>query len=348
MENSRHCIRMFIVPTAIEKLRVILESKQPIPDEKLEKCDFLRGYFSLKFKEFFSPDSEYYKSFINPIFSFEFEMSEEKFLEQVKVFSLRDGVMPLMRFFAIYKIPPAYCPLLIVDSQLSSLVPQSWRANVVLRTPFVEEPRKMNNKVILFCSPDSMSLPLDILENELRIIEKKLKPEDELLILFSSMRMRGEGHAIWDQSWDLKILLNISLKFNKRKITILSFKDYLKHEFSFSRFYFLNPLKFYFSDSFLLHDICQKGASPLLPLKFREGYLQSRVSLNHGFYFHQEFEDYRGANYDIIQDTLFHSIKTYAKSARISDINNKLYPKDFSDWGHDTALEIYRECQKSE
>lgn len=335
------------MPTAIDQLVQILNDKQDIPDAQMEKWNFAGKYFALKFKEYLSPDSQHYRCALNPIFTYEFEMSEKKFLSQVKVFSLRDGVMPLMRFFTINPSPENHCPLLIVDARLSSLVPEKWRSKVVLRTAFMNEARKQSNRLLLFISPDMQGLPLEIFNEELNRVEKNLNNDDEICVLFSSMRMRGEGEAYCDKAWGYKLLLILMKKFGNRNVQILNYQDYLNMDISFARFTFINPLLFYFSDSFLFHNAAQRGAHELNTRSLPEHFPHLNLSLNHGFYFHQNFESYRGENYEKIQRTLFSSIRTYAMTKQFSDINNKFYPKDFSDWGLDEALDLYRTCHKS-
>lgn len=337
--------RKSTVPTAIEQLGEILQEGPSFPKGKLEKMNFVAEYFLMKFKEFLSPDSDLYRSNINPVFSFEFEMKSQIFLSQLKVFSLRDGVLPLMHFFAINQIPDINSPLIIIDSKLSSLVPDVWRSKVILRTPFINSPRKNSNKIILFLSCDPLSMPLEILAIELERLQNELIGHEEVYLFFSSMRIRGEGDAIYDHAWTQKCLLNIMEKIKDCKIHIISFRDYLKMDISFYSFMIVNPLSYYFTDSYLFHDASQRGAI-CLGCNLRPSNLPLlNLSINHGFYFHQNFSAYRAEAHEKVLRVLFNNISSYAQSKLA--IENKFYPKDFMDWSHDVALELYKDCHKN-
>lgn len=329
--------------TAINLLKTILAEGPTAPRVKLEKMNFMADYYATKFREYLSPDSESYKSVINPVFSYDFEIGAKDFISELKVFSLRDGVMPLMRFFAINPLPLTHVPLLVIDEGLSALVPPEWREKIVLRHLFVKEAEERDNKIFLFLSADVYSLPLAMLNEELEKIEKQIKPSDELFLFFSSMRMRGEGEAINDHAWGYKCLQNFLAKFDQSRIHILSFSELLKADVAKSRFYSINPLKFYFSDSFLIHDMCAKGAKPLLPLPKVESDVQLQLSFYHGFSFHQNFSNFPGEKYLQTQRDLYSQIVPYSKSRHYSDIHDKLYPKDFMDWGSDVSLALYRQ-----
>lgn len=328
--------------TAIDELKKILAEGPTAPRVKQQKLNFIADYYATKFREFLSPDSDAYKAVINPVFSFDFEIGSKDFISELKIFSLRDGVMPLMRFFAINPLPFEHVPFLVVDSSLSSLVPSEWREKVILRETFVEEKKSSNNKVLLLISADPLSLPLNILENEIEKISEAISPSDKIQVFFSSMRMRGEGEAINDHAWGYKCLHKILGCFKENAVQVISFPEYLKEDYKETKFYFINPLKFYFSDSFLLHDLCSKGASPLYAQKVVDQKTQLKLSFHHGFSFDQNFQPFIGEKYLQTQRALYSQIVTYSQSGRFSDVHNKLYPVDFIQWGSDVALSLYR------
>lgn|GEM_PF-721627 len=332
--------------TAINELKKILAEGPTAPRMKQEKLNFIADYYATKFREFLSPDSEAYKAVINPVFSFDFEIGSKEFISELKVFSLRDGVMPLMRFFAINANPYEHVPLLIVDSSLSSLVPPEWREKVILRETFVEVKSEASNKILLLLSADPHSLPLDILDLELEKLAAVIKPADEIHLLFSSMRLRGEGEAINDHAWGYKCLQKILLRFRQNVLHVVSYPDYLKTDYKNFRFFFINPLKFYFTDSFLFHDLCSKGAMPLFHQKVGDQKPQLKLSFHHGLSFDQNFQPFIGEKYLRTQKDLYSQIVTYSHSGRFSDIHNKLYPADFIQWGSDVATSLYRPVSK--
>lgn len=346
--------RKFIVSTAIEKLKCILTEEQSIPKTHLEKMNFVPEYLSTKFKEFLSPDSDNYRCDINPVFSLEFELSTEKFLNQVSVFSLRDGVLGLLRFFAVNPTYDKKFPLLIVDASLSALVPESWRSHVVLRENYVvsrtrersqKQKQKQKHNVLLCFSADPFNLPMDVLQKELLKLKEHLSEQDELMLFFSSMRMRGEGEAYYDTAWGYKTLLTVQACFPDKKIDVIAYNDLKKMNVTDLNFHFVNPLQYYFTDTFLYHDLIQRGAWPLLAQNLADQNCTLKVSLNHGYFFHQNFSPYIGEKHERVLNTIFKPVGTYTPGTQFKAIKTRLYPKDFMDWSYDVALELYLKCQ---
>ncbi len=327
---------------------LIKKIQEPLYTHKLPSVleDFFSRYQLNKFKEYLSPDADHYFSPLNPSFSLELEYSPAR-VQFLNVLSLRDGVMPLLKFFTLNPVPKNQDIVYIVDSKLSSLVPLEWRSLVLLRDLKFEERREYLadnfSKKILFISPSPLSAPLDLVLVELRKLKEKISTSDEIVVFFSSMKLRGQGQSQRDEMWGFKILQLINKEFENEKIRVVDWREYTSIDLSHFKFHFINPLKYYFSDSYLLHDACQKGAKPILKIPHvsqgRETFYQA-LSMEHGFMLHQNFQDYdsfKKENLVGIIEEIEMSLENRKKNLR----SNQFCSPEFASWSLDVAKNIY-------
>ncbi len=302
---------------------------------------------SEKYRTYLSPDSNAYHSCINPLFSFELEENGFKSFRIFSHLSLRDGVYPLLRYFSLNPVPHEIDPVLIVDEKLSGLVPSAWRERVWLREVFIETTKEENlQELVLLISPDKDSSPLDIVERELLKIKKQSLSFKKILIYFSSCNFMGEEDADYDFSWGYKIHNCLLRTFSGQEVEIIDYQEYQRRNFSKSAFFFLNPLSFYFSDSYILHDLLQRGAVPLIKTaKKKAGDEFVNVSINHGFILHQRFNEKTHVMTPFLGEKVFKN--TIYTPAMDDDFTNlKLSTKDFKDWALMVSREIYREMYR--
>lgn len=306
------------------------------PSFELKLEDFIARYLLNKFREYLSPDSDPYFSSLNPIFSIELEYSPKR-VELLKVLSLRDGVMPLLKFFTLNPIPQNDNTVYIIDSHLSPLVPLAWRRSVLLRSLVVEKEKFQNrfNQKIIFISPSEIANPLTMVQVELDMLSSFISEEDEIYIYLSSVKLRGSGQAQKDEAWGYKILQLINKKFIKNEIKVLNWNEYSSLNLSQFAFHFINPLKYFFTDSYLLHDACQKGAKPLVHDQHPTGYLH-KISMNHGFILHQGFKPYNQYGNEQLMDII-----EEMKCEKIDLKKNEFCSPEFSSWALDVAKSIY-------
>lgn len=330
---------------AIEKLADILKTEPSIPKAGVENRNFVPEYISTRFREYLSPDSDNYRCVINPVFSLEFELSTEHFLKQVQVFSLRDGVLPLLRFFAVNPEPDEKFPLLVIDCRLSALVPVQWREKIILRKGFYEGEIKKTKNVLFCFSSDPYNLPLDVLEEELLRLKEETVDAEEILLYFSSMKMRGGGEARFDSAWGYKTLAMFTRVFSEKKFRILSYNELMRGDVSELKFHLVNPLCYYYTDSFLEHDLLQRGATPFIVHKLVSN-MRLNLSLNHGYVFHQNFQPYLGEEHDKVMKKIFCPVGTYSPGEPFRAIRARLYPEDFMDWAYDVGRSLWGNCHK--
>lgn len=264
----------------------------------LEKIWDQRTAVSQKTALYLSPDSNPYCSRLNPIFSFEVE---ESYLRYFNVLSLRDGVYPLLRFFFINPAPHVADPKIVIDEKLSSLVPVAWREKTLLRSLYTNEkvfPKTIEECLILI-SPDEDSLPLDIMELELKKLADKTKSYPKVSFYFSSCIKKGEEYAEAVSSWGYTTLNMINKTFHGKNVEIIDWDKLQKKNLSKVCFTHFNPLSFYFTDSFLTHDLLQRGAS-LLESKQTAGKVIHReeLSMNHGVELTEWTDDKKRSLYD--------------------------------------------------
>jgi hypothetical protein len=297
-----------------------------------------------KYCTYLSPDSRAYHSEINPLFTFQLDENSFKSFRIFSLLSLRDGVYPLLRFFSLTPIPHEIDPVLIVDSTLSSLVPMAWRERVFLRDLFTKTVSLVKkNELIILISPDKDNLPLEIVERELHKIKMKIETFDKVIIYFSSCNFMGEEDSDFDSSWGYKILKIFFMINPFINVTIIDFFEYQKLNFSATSFYFLNPLSFYFSDSFLLHDLLQRGSSPLEPVVLEGNHkAHVQISINHGFVFHQNFNSKCYQVDSFLKEKVFKG-EIFRPSLEDDYASLKLSTKDFKDWSLHVALDIYQD-----
>lgn len=339
-------IRIFMTSIVFDELIDIIKRAPSTTLGPYEKSNFTSEYLLKRFTEFLSPDSYDYRSDLNPIFSPRIELLSQGLLEQVPVFSLRDGVFPLLRFFSMNPTPLQTMPLLVIDQDLSPLVPEVWRSRVLLRSLYEksEESKRGDHKnILLFLSPDKCTLPLEYLETELSLITSMLSPGDELSLFFSSVKLRGEGDAYYDKAWGLKILQSLLSKMKDFKITVLDWKEYQGLDLSRYDYYFLNPLRFYFTDSYLLHDVLARGARALVPYtKGPENSYLFDLSLNHGFILHHQFLAF-DLEVDEMTKRFFSSLPSIQNSGAVSRESLMFLREDFRDWSLDVASKLYKD-----
>lgn len=288
-----------------------------------------------KYRTYLAPDSYAYHSVINPIFSFEVNEDFNKF----SLLSLRDGLYPLARFFAINPNPRIGDPYLIIDSRLESIVPFSWREKTIVRELFTERFAEGSRELLLLISPDKDSLPLDLLELELDKISQDIERFEKVSIFMSSCNSYGEEDPEYDLAWDKKVLKTLLEKIPASKIRILDFAEYTALNVSEVNFYFLNPLLFYFSDSYLEHDLLQRGASPLFtPRKKDSNDFNVKVSINHGFVFSKLSSSLVLTPEPIVMEKIFKKT-VYNASSEMGKL--KLSTKEFKDWSSATARHLF-------
>jgi len=295
-----------------------------------------------KYRAYLSPDSNIYHSVINPIFSFELEADNFKSFRIFSMLSLRDGIYPLLRFFAINPVPHEIDPVLVIDSKLASAVPSAWRDRVVLRELFVKPKMiEVNSKeLLLLISPDKDALPLDVFEKDLDGLQSEIDSFESISVYLSSCNSFGEEDAEFDSSWGYKLLRSIFNKFPDKKISILDYNEYQKKNVSEVTFHFLNSLQFYFSDSYLLHDLLQRGAIPL-EVQSQKTSMSVDISINHGFNFHQNFETNEIVLDSVLREKVFKGI--IFQPAMSGDFTNlKLSTKEFKNWASASALGLFK------
>lgn len=282
-----------------------------------------------KFWTYLLPDSHAYHSTINPIFSFELEEDNFKGFRIFPLLSLRDGVYPLMKYFAINPTPHEIDPVLIVDSRFSKLVPVAWREKVILRDLFVNKKilDVQPKELLLLITPDRDSTPKDIFEKEMDRLATQIAPFDNVSILLSSCAFLGEEGHNEDFSWGHKLLKIIFDKLPGKNINIIDYKEFKKINVSETQFHFLNTLQFYFSDSSLLHDLLRRGALPLektIEKKVKD--IVINISMNHGFILHKNFSSEEIVMTATLKEQVFKG-SVYANKEE-----NLLSTKEFKDW----------------
>lgn len=296
-----------------------------------------------KYKTFMSPDSNAYYSSLNPIFSFELEENNFQSFKIFSMLSLRDGVYPLLRFFTMNPTPHEIDPILIVDARLSSIVPEAWRKKVYLREVFVEEKplKEKANELLLVLFPDKDAMPLDSFEKEFSKIKDHLDSFTNISIFFSTCTLTGQEDAEYDFLWGYKLLNILSERLAGKNVSIISFSELQKKNLSQTAFHFFNPFLFYFSDSYLLHDLFQRGGRSLLMCSGKENHRTSvNVSINHGFNLHQNFSSAEHVCDDFLMKKIFKSA-IYEPPVDEDYATLRLSTKDFKDWALSIASKIY-------
>lgn len=293
---------------------------------------------SEKFVTYLLPDSESINSKINPVFSFQLDNFN---LRYFNVLSLRDGVYPLLRFFFRNQIPHSADSALVIDSQLASLVPKAWREKVFLRELYVERPlfEKKREECLILISPEKDSLPLELFNKELAHYKTQLSSFKKISLYFSSCMAKGENEAIYSTNWGYFLLKEFMQTFPQIEIEILDLNRYQSKEASSIVFHQINPLKFYFSDSYLVHDLLQRGALPLNHKNSdRADAHYEKISMNHGF----KIISWEGKEESLFEKSLeFFNYQDVNVPIQDSDyVHVKLSTPGFKDFSTDVAFKI--------
>lgn len=311
----------------------------------LEKIWDQRTAVSQKTALYLSPDSNPYCSRINPIFSFEIESGDDNYLRYFNIVSLRDGVYPLLRFFFLNPTPHLADPLIVIDSKMASLVPKAWREKTLLRSLYTNEkvfPKKSEECLILI-SPDKDSLPVDIIEKEISSLVEKTKFYSKISMYLSSCIKKGEEYAEAASTWGYTILNLLNQAFEGKQVEILDWNQIQKKNMSKVDFTHFNPLSFYFTDSFLTHDLLQKGGTlldktvPLGDVIYRE-----EISINHGFLFSKWTDDKKTSLYDQIDLKTMFGSEIREKPAFKGYTFVTLTNKSFKQFASERARELYQ------
>lgn len=293
-----------------------------------------------KYPLFLSPDSISYSSRINPIFSFEIE----KFLNSFNVISLRDGVYPLLRFFFMNPVPLNKEQIIIIDEKLSLLVPNEWRANIFLRKIFTKEKLfpVISEECLLLISPDKDNLPLDILLNELDKKSQIINDASKISLFFSSCNKIGEEYASEDKSWRFIVLQALLQFFPDKMIEVLDWDNLHKKKMNGVKILEINPLQYYFTDSFLIHEFYQKGAiAAETSISSKEEWHCEHVSIYHGFYIYPLSDNHKSIyESDKVKKTFREPINIEVGPKNYTDL--KLTTKSFQDFCSDKARQIYQ------
>ncbi len=298
------------------------------------------GPIHKKYTAFLTPDSRTYTNSINPIFSFELEDTSLRFFN---ILSLRDGVYPLLRFFAMNPVPHVMDSSLIVDASLASLVPKEWRSKVLLRELYVEKPvfDYQANECLLLISPNQDSQPLDLFIKEINKYKGELQKFKKLSIYFSSCALKGEEENMYVSNCGYSLLRNLMANFPDKEIEILEWYQYEKKNVAHTAFLVINPLKFYFSDSYLVHDLAQRGARSLIETKgINERGYKKQISINHGYNIYS-WEGPEFSYFDEDFKKVFSNKSIHAKPAWDDYLLVKLTTSEFKDFSAHVAREIY-------
>lgn len=332
---------------ALKQLRDLIGKNKYINKDVYEYIYSNQKDLSRKYVSLLSPDSKLYSSALAPFFSFELENPAKDVLKLFELISLRDGVLPLLNFFHSTPTPEKADPILVVDCALSSLVPREWRSKTVLRelVCLKKDASLANSKVIIVISPEKNSTPLNIVRNEIRKIKNKINASCEILLFFSSVNRVGVENIQIEDSWRYKLFQSILVELADCRVRVLDWKEYSSEDLSSSRCFFINPLLYYFTDSYLYHDLLQRGSTPLLNDGNANGdsrYLL-QLSANHGFALHQDFvseysEDKMMLNY-------ISANKKLAKLEKNDFGSIALAGEEFCEKATDVAVDLYTNRQ---
>lgn len=327
--------------TGLKKLQQLMDKNRYMSNDAYEYIFAHRTPLTIKLTAFLAPDSKLYSSPLNPLFSWELEGHQKNWLKSFEMVSLRDGVFPLLQFFINHPQPESIDPIVVVDQELSTLVPEAWRAKVVLRQMVSTGNfyTQKKNSLLLFVNADARTMPLNILKEELVALQNEIENNSEVLLFFSSLNRKGEEDVQYDDAWKCKVMQVLCECIPREKIKVLSWQDYLDRDISGCHFYWLNPLRFYVSDSFLIHQALLRGALPLFESKPLEISHFIKLSAHHGFNLHQHFDT---------EDKLDLKILAYLNKFKRSEVfDNDDYAKlqlandDMAEWASRIALDLY-------
>ena len=275
--------------TPIEKVKKILggQINYSFQYEKLTSEPTVLGS---KYKNFLSPHSKFFYSPICSLFSFELISRSGNYIKTFDAVSLKDGLLPLSYFFMENKIPHEVDPILLVDERLKAIIPKAWCNNVVLKkivcTKFLPDVKKL----VLIVTPDSKTSSSQEIERELQKISSAIKPDTEIKIFFTKAQFRGEETVEVGEGVAGKIYHKIFNEFKNHNCQVLDWSEYLSTSAYNSHYFVLNPNLFYFSESYLEHDLLQRGACPLFQESKEE--IDIQLSLTHGYALKEISESY--------------------------------------------------------
>lgn len=215
------------------------------------------------YSEFLDSFTGSYFSPLNPVLLF--QLNKGCPWEKLSVISAMDGLLSLLRFFNKYPTPPKNFPLLLIHKDLAPIVPEEWigctgtyRLVVTKRLM-----KKEIENVLVFNLAEPEQSSISYIERQLRTISKNL---DSVNVYTSTKH--DFNFLIHQKYQEEKFLYYFSILQLYKEL----FKDKRKesdtnhiiHGVSSNSVYLnVNPHKFYFSDSYIDHELLSSGIAPI-------------------------------------------------------------------------------------
>ena len=195
-------------------------------------------------------------------------------LNQFKSIQVRDGALGVHRFFFENPAPNGCKTKMLVHSSLSRLVPASWIDQINFYEHYFEPPTvKQNpNKMLLIITIDKLHCTLEEVNSFKSLLngDVNLPQKVECLVLDSDNRDYDEAHFT---GHSFNFIRSLSNAFQDLKINEVSFVNWSTvmniSTINEYMYYDFNDNNYLYADSYILHFMFTRGATPLRTVKNR-------------------------------------------------------------------------------
>lgn len=233
-----------------------------------------------------SPQGKPYETTIPTFLSY--QLKSLRHLNFFDVALLRDGALPLVKFFLSHREPTGFSSRILVHEDLSYLVPLEWREQVFYYRTYETNDAIQGDTLLLFGSLDSFASPISSMARNLQALSNNQYKKCVLLASMAPIeteeKLLNFDHHYFEV---IKLLVqkfpNLEVK-NWNDVKLMNFNQICLHSISDNRFWI--------ADSYLEHFARIQGARAAIiqPSQYKI-IEQIRLSSHHGFEIHQGYSE---------------------------------------------------------
>jgi hypothetical protein len=229
------------------------------------------------------------KSYETPFPAFlSYQLKSLQHLNFFDVVLLRDGALPLVKFFLSHRTPNSISSRLLIHEDLAYLVPIGWKEQVYYFRSYQDNPSRSSDTLFLYGSLDRYASPLNFIEKNLSMVELGQYKDYYLLPSIAQVDSEEKLHGL--DHYYFKIITKITQKFPN--LEAKNWNDLKQFEFSKLHLHPISDTRFWIADSYVEHIALSQGAQ-LAIVKKPQYEIIERVKLSpyHGLELHQGQSD---------------------------------------------------------
>jgi len=231
-----------------------------------------------------SPQGKSYETSIPTFLSY--QLKSLRHLNFFDVALLRDGALPLVKFFLSNREPTGFSSRILVHEDLSYLVPLEWREQVYYYRTYESPDIEQGDTLLLYGSLDSYASGLSSLERSL----KKIDPSKykKCYLLASLAPIETEEKLLNFDHHYFEVIKKLTATFPR--LQVLNWNELKNLNLAGFDIHSISENRFWIADSYIEHFARLSGAKGASshPSNF-DIIDQIRLSSQHGFQVHQGY-----------------------------------------------------------